>query len=136
MNNRGRSVPRTGVAALIAVALLAMTTLLLGAWFQTAVRCQRAQRAAEHTMQSFWLAEAALERAAAQLAADPRYTGETWKLTAGQLGLPSGATIVIRVEPSGEGQPGHIVRVRADYPDSPTWRVRTSRQMVVRGGQP
>ena len=33
------------------------------------------------SLQALWLAEAGVERAAARLAADPKYAGETWTIS-------------------------------------------------------
>ncbi|MFV2067194.1 MAG: hypothetical protein ACC645_09465 [Pirellulales bacterium] len=129
-----RTTSRAGAALVIAIGLLAVTAMLLAAWVRSAIHSERVQRTREHVMQSAWLAEAGLERAAARLAADGDYTGETWRISADELGQSRGANIVIRVGEVGDRRPERTVSVRADYPDDPTWRVRTSKQVVVRVG--
>lgn len=82
-------------------------------------------------VQAGWLAESALDRAAARLGADGHYTGEVWTIAPDPTGLPHSARIEIRVETI-PGQPGQrLVRVRADYPDHPHDRARETRQTIV-----
>jgi len=82
-------------------------------------------------VQAAWLAESALERAAARLADDPDYEGETWSLSAEDLGTRDGAAVTIRAETIPEQKQRRLIRVEADYPDHPQHRARHSKQIVV-----
>ena len=114
------------VLACLAVALLVMVSLVRLA----AVERNQVQVGAWQS-QARWLAESALERAAARLAADPKYSGETWSLPAEALGGRDGAVVRIEVE-TPTGQPARrLLRVQADYPDHPHLRVRQTRQLAV-----
>jgi hypothetical protein len=114
------------------------------------------------SLQALWLAEAGVERAAARLAADPKYAGETWtipaeELAAGKRGqspfvhstrraVPAngdcplfpaaddGAVVRIQVETIAGQSERRSVRVEADYPDAPERRCRQVKQIVVDRG--
>ncbi len=88
-------------------------------------------RACGEALQARWLAESALDRAAARLAAEPGYTGETWTVAAEALGGEDGGSVRIEVL-AVAGQPTQRrVRVEADYPDDPSIRVRISKEIIV-----
>ncbi|NQU24752.1 MAG: hypothetical protein HQ567_26005 [Candidatus Nealsonbacteria bacterium] len=87
-------------------------------------------------IQAEWLAESALQRAAARLAADPDYAGETWNVSAVGLSMPQSAKVRIDVEPVAGRADRRLVRVRADYPDHPHYRVRYEKQTVVHAPSP
>ncbi len=82
-------------------------------------------------LQAQWLAESALDRAAARLAADPGYPGETWIVSPDALSGDEGGSVRIEVLPLA-GQPAQRrVRVQADYPDDPTCRIRVNKEIIV-----
>jgi hypothetical protein len=98
------------------------------ALFLTVVRHAALQRQALRSQwqqaQAGWLAQSAIERAVARLAAQPDYRGETWHVSAGELGGPDAGVVVIRVQSAAE-QPGRrTISVEADYPDQPHRRAR------------
>ena len=85
----------------------------------------------QRSLQASWLAEAGVERAAARLAADPKYAGETWIISAKELAADDDAVVRIQVETIA-GQPERrSVRVEADYADAPEYRCRQVKQIVV-----
>ncbi len=89
-----RRPPRQGVALIPALVCLVLVGMLCALALRT-THTQRVVGIAEHRrLQAEWLAESGLARAAARLAADPSYKGETWdvpgaapsaKLTAREL---------------------------------------------------
>lgn len=93
------------------------------------------------SVQALWLAEAGLERAAARLAADPKYNGETWAIPAMELVADEGkrgqspsagtAVVKIQVETIADQPERRSVRVEADYSDAPERRCRQIKQIVV-----
>ncbi|MFV1968438.1 MAG: hypothetical protein ACC628_23685, partial [Pirellulaceae bacterium] len=99
--NRTRRVPRTGVVLVAALVCLLVAILLAAGLVQSIAIQHRQCREEEKQYQSLWLAESAKGRAAAQLAADAAYSGETWRVSVGQIeGVAD-----IRVEtPDGEPQ--------------------------------
>ena len=70
-------------------------------------------------------------RAAARLAADPGYQGETWNVPAEQLAGSDAAVVNIEVQPAGEQPDLRLVSVRADYPDHPRHRARQTKRALV-----
>jgi Tfp pilus assembly protein PilX len=83
------------------------------------------------TAQAQWVAEAAVEKAAARLAADANYAGETWTIPAAGLSGANGAVAKIRVESVADRPNRRLVRVEADYPDAPVHRSRWSMQVTI-----
>ena len=83
--------------------------------------------------------------ALARLALDRDYTGETWALTAADLGLPerprasrrdatnriAAAVVTITVEPVDGGAGRRRVRVQADYPLDAPGRSRHSKHILI-----
>ncbi|MEE8451062.1 MAG: hypothetical protein V3R99_04075 [Thermoguttaceae bacterium] len=82
-------------------------------------------------LQATWLAESGLQRAAARLAADADYAGETWNLTAEQLGLDDAAVVEIEVDVLPDTPNRRTVRVRADYPNHPQHRCRYTKSVAI-----
>jgi Tfp pilus assembly protein PilV len=123
--------PRSGVVLVVVIVCLVVAMAV----FMSVVKLATAQRQTIKTQQwqaqAAWLAEAGLERAAARLATDPSYTGETWTIAGDQLGGPDGAAVAIRLE-AVPGEPNRrLVRVQADYPDDPRDRARQEKQIVM-----
>ena len=82
-------------------------------------------------IQAGWLAESAVQRAAARLSAEANYRGETWNISAQDIGGRDGATIAIRVDDVPGKSDRRTVHVEADYPDDPYQRARQSREVIV-----
>ncbi len=100
---------RSGLT-IIAVMLTLSVLVILGSVVLRATALRRGvARGLEHRMQAQWLAESALERARARLAADPAYKGETWTLTPADLGRPAtntatpAAQVAITIEQANDG---------------------------------
>lgn len=89
---------RAVVLMAVIVALAVMGTLFLVILQRVAVQ-RRQSRIAEVNLQSLWLAQSGLERAAAQLHASSDYTGETWSIPADQVDGRAPATVEIKVKP-------------------------------------
>jgi hypothetical protein len=89
----------------------------------------------EHALQSEWLAESGLERAAGRLAAEAGYPGETWSIPADVLGGASAGVVSIRIGPLPDDPDRRLVTVQADYPIDPDLRVRTSKQRALHVGR-
>jgi hypothetical protein len=94
-------------------------------------------RQEERRLQSEWLAEAGLARAAAKLARDRGYAGEAWELSPKDLDAREPGRVTITVE-TPDGKPGERrVSAQADYPLRPELRARTTRSLVLAvGGEP
>jgi Tfp pilus assembly protein PilX len=110
---------RTNRRATLVVSVLACLTLIMllaGSWLRV-VAMERRQLAAQHNrMQAEYVADAALARAAARLASDPAYDGETMHASGESLASAAGAAVTIRVR-SIEGDPhARLVTVSAEFP--------------------
>jgi type II secretory pathway component PulK len=122
---------RRGVVLLAVIVLVGVASLVAVSILKLAAARRETLRGELRQLQSDWLAESGLERAAARLAADPRYPGETWILDPETLGGRDAAVVRIEVQPV-PGQAGRrLVRVRADYPDDARRRARRSKQRLI-----
>jgi hypothetical protein len=83
------------------------------------------------TIQAQWVAEAALERTAARLAANADYAGETWDIPAAELSGDHDAVAKIHVEKVADHPNRRLVRVEADYPVAPVHRSRWATQVLI-----
>jgi Tfp pilus assembly protein PilX len=123
---------RRGGAVLIAVMFcLAVITLLWGVLLRVALMQQRQQQMAEWHTQAQWLAESAIERAAAQLVGSSDYSGETWQVAQSELGVGATGVVLIEVDRSDGSAAARHVRVRADYLRDGERRARVSKQISM-----
>jgi len=125
---------RRGAVLVFALVCLAVAALLLMSILRTAGGCHRISEASARQLQAVWLAESAIDRAAARLAADADYSGETWTLSPEDFGGRDGAIVTIEVERIPDEPDRRLVRVRADYPNHPHHRAREEKQVMVDAG--
>jgi hypothetical protein len=119
--------------AVASVVMVIVVRRALGEWKM--VRLETRQ------VQCRWLAESALDRAAARLASDPKYAGEVWKIPAGVLSGKEdggkenkdggGAAVKIEVSTPPNELSRRVVRVQADWPEDAPARVRVSKQATI-----
>jgi Tfp pilus assembly protein PilX len=122
---------RRGVAAVVVLILLGVSTMIfLSALKLIAIERQSVELQIRE-IQAGWLAESAVQRASARLAADDAYHGETWTLSAQDLGGRDGARIVIRVHEVAGKPDRRAVHVEADYPDEEDRRSQRIRDVIV-----
>lgn len=122
---------------LISLILVAATAAVL-------VRTTLAQRSLVRTeelrLQADWLVHSAAARAAANLASDPAYPGETWPVLAGELEQKHGATVEIAVSTIDDNptrrdlspKSNRQVDITVNYPPEGNPRVRLSRKVFVK----
>ena len=124
---------RRGMILVVVLVCLAIAGMLMASLSRLAVARHDVSRAAQWQLQATWLAESGMQRALAQLAADPQYKGETWEPSADEGGVfdESGAMVVIEVENVPEGPGQRTIRVLADYPNHPQHRCRQIKEAVV-----
>jgi hypothetical protein len=122
---------RPGAVLLTVLICLTIGSLMFGVVLRTGLAERRLVRAQERQMQAALLAESALERAAARLAADRDYREETWTISADELGAEG--VVQIKVETNAASGSGRIIRVQADYPAKANDRARESRQRTIDG---
>lgn len=120
------------VAALLC---LLVVSLIVGAMLSSLSIELRGTRSRQRQLQATWLARSATERAEAKLLANPTFTGETWLISAADLGRPNGGhegKVVIEVVP-GENPEQRRITVDATYPvDAPRQArcVRTTAALI------
>ena len=112
---------------------LTVVTIALAAMIGRMSQGHRQIKQRQRQVQAQWLAESAIDRAAARLRRDPSYQGETWQLSPADLGDRWSAQISIQIEPpelgtlalihvtvsvSPVGAAGRSMRKTSAYPDS------------------
>jgi len=128
----GRGAGRRGAILVVALVCLGVAAVVFVAVLKTAAAERRSLQTEARRVQAAWLAESAVDRAAARLAVDPAYPGETWTVPPGVLNDFDSARVVIEVQPPSEQEPHRrLVRVQADWPNHPQHRVRQTRQVLI-----
>lgn len=128
---RARNGRRRGAVLVIVLVCVAVAALVMVTLARMAAAERKLLESGGEQIQADWLADSALERAAATLAKNPEYRGETWTIPADQIGGLDSAAVKIEVQPVSENDARRLVRVQADYPDDPSHRVRRTKQAVV-----
>lgn len=122
---------RRGAAMVIALICLLLLSMIGTSLVKTAL-AQRHQVEKQYwQLQAQWLAEAGAERAAAQLAQNPDYGGETWSITAESLGGRYAGQVTIDIHRV-NGKPNQReVAIVARFPDDPRQRATASKRVFV-----
>jgi hypothetical protein len=120
-----------GVVLILILACLAIAAVLLTIGVKLAVTNHRLTQTLGWKVQARWLAESALQRAAAKLAADAEYTGETWKIPAQDLGGQYSGIVKIEIKPVPDQTKQRQLKVEAIFPDDPFDRVQFSKQLTL-----
>jgi hypothetical protein len=120
---------RRGIVLAAAVACVFLSVILSAGLATSVLARHRQLQSEERQMQAAWLAESALARAAARLQSDAQYSGETWLLSAEDLGGRHAGKAIIAVAAEGEG--ARRVTVEVLYPDDPVQRVRVVKEAAV-----
>jgi Tfp pilus assembly protein PilX len=124
--------PRSrGAILVVLVVLVAVASVLSAAILRTALLRSQAVQSEARRVQAVWLAESGVERAAARLAADSKYAGETWNLAPEVIGGPDPAAVKIEVSAVAERPDSRLVRVQADYPVDPQQRARITKEQQI-----
>lgn len=108
---RPSSRKRRGAALIVALVVLALVSGFVAVWLSAALRQRRQLRFQEQRLQALLLAEAGLERAQAQLAAEPKYLGETWSPRSSEDENRLLGAVVLRVQPPQVGKGLQITAV-------------------------
>lgn len=127
---RARWPRRPGALVVTVLICLGIAAMLAGSLIYAAVALRQAVQVDQWRWQADWLVQSALERAAAQLAADADYRGETWRLDAQWLESRYAARVEIAVE-SVPDDGRRRLRVAVYYPDDATHRVFRSKELIV-----
>jgi hypothetical protein len=127
-----KQVCRTGTALVVVLVALAVTTLLFMAAMKMILVERKTIELSSRQIQAGWLAESGIQRAATLLAADAKYRGETWNVSAEDLGGRDGGIVTIKVEKVSGKTDRRAVHVEADFPPEPEQRARERRDVIVR----
>ena len=122
--------PRRGAFTVVVLICLLVAGMLLAALLKLALLQSRQAGYEQARLQAAWLAVSGLDRAAARLALEPGYTGETWEIEPARLGGPAAATVNIRVEKAETETHRRTVVVEAVYPAEGPHRARLTRQAI------
>jgi Tfp pilus assembly protein PilV len=116
----------------VALVTLLVVTSIMGSIMHALLTELRQTRQTVNEVQAQWLADAAVERAAARLSANPSYAGESWNvdLPASISGSESHGTAEIKIERDDSEKSVRVV-VRANYPDDSRLRVSAARTVLV-----
>jgi len=121
---------------LVAIVCLALVVLLLGALLRLAVAHQRQVQYEQMRLQADWLAEAGVQRAVYRVEEDQAYTGETWHVSAEDLGGAEGGEVAILVSALAEDPGVRQVRVTARYPVATYRFASRTKQILVQVAAP
>lgn len=124
---------RNGAVLLTVLVCLTIASIFFGVMLRTGLAEWRLVRTQERQMQAALLAESALGRAAARLAAEADYRGEIWTIRVEELGGGDDAVVRISIETDNANQSIRTITVQADYPAEGENRARESRQRKVDG---
>lgn len=119
-----RSHIRTGAALVVTLVTLAVIVLLSAAVLRSLVAARRQSLQSLKALQAGWLAESALERAAACLVANPDYRGETWEVEFARDGEHPAAAVVTIEVPTATAD-GRQVRAAAHFDGLTVLRTRS-----------
>ncbi len=110
---------RSGSILICVLVSLAIVTSIAASMLKTALDARKAVRQELQLSQTEFLLEAGVQRAVAQLSADPAYTGESWQLTSAAIPGQESALVEIKVMSLNEEEPTRV-EVLAQIPaDSP-----------------
>jgi Tfp pilus assembly protein PilX len=128
----GAGCRRRGVALIVVLAGMAVAAVMFLAATKLILVQRRTVELNSRQIQAGWLAESGVQRAAARLAADASYRGETWTISAEELDGRDDGAVTIRVEPVPGKPDRRAVHVQADYPSDAQQRVRETREATIR----
>ncbi len=125
-SHRRRRQNRRGTAMIIAVVCLTLLAALTVSLVRLALAAQQQVVREQWRLQSVWLAESALNRAAVQLDEGGEVATDDWTPTdIGPSALSGRVTIAVEADPNDETR--LTLTATADFPDHPIDRVRTTR---------
>lgn len=126
-----RAVARRGAFTVVVLICLLVAGMLLTSLLKLALLQNRQAGYEQARLQAAWLAVSGIDRAAARLAHDRNYTGETWNIEPAQLGGPDSATVVIRVVEAEAQAHRRTAVVEAVYPAETSHQARLTRQATI-----
>lgn len=104
---------RRGAVLVVAMVALIVSTAVTLSMVRSALAERALVLSEADRMQTDWLVEAGLERAAARLASEPDYSGEVWKPTAAEFPIDGNATVTITIQTAADPAGGRRVTATA-----------------------
>ncbi len=124
---RSQRAKRGGFLMLTTLVCVALVVAMAGLMARMFVVHSQYGRAQFRRMQCQWLVDSGIERAAARLAADAEFTGETWRIEPEELDGQNAALVHIDVASDPTKPEDWLITVQADYPAEQPTRVRQTR---------
>ena len=125
-----------GITMFVTIVCLAVIAALGASLLRSLAAEHRQAQLRRDQMQAFWLAESAVQRGAARLAADSAYAGEQWQVEAGANGRRARAQATIRIEAVDGNALARRIVVEARCPAEDAASVTQQRAIVVTSDQP
>lgn len=123
---------RRGYTMFVVLALAAFLSALAVGWAREAVRGHQTSKLLHLQSQADWLMHAGFSRAAAKLVVDADYSGETWLVTANQLGQSLAAEVLIEKVDADETT---AIRCRVRMPPGDNCRVQLTHSLALTSAQ-
>jgi len=111
--------------------VLLLVSLTMASLVRAMLTQRELVRAGSIRLQADWLAQSALNRAAARLKTEPAWSGETWNIAAEELRQTNAAAITIEVRNDESRSTRRQVRVTVLSPPEGPPRVRLQRTYAV-----
>jgi type II secretory pathway component PulK len=128
MKSRRRKFRRRAMLVVSVLVSLALVMMLMAAWLKVIALERQQLRAQQNRMQAEYLANSAMSRAAARLAANPDYDGETITASAESLAASAPANVTIEVETPADDPQARLITVSARFPSAGPHGVLRSKQ--------
>lgn len=130
---RNGSAPRflakkNGIVTAAALICLAVAAAIFASVLRGLVAQRRDTDRLQRAVQARWVAESAVQRAAAQLATNAGYTGELWQIPPVQLDGRQSANVEIAVAKPDDLKAQRSLQISALFPDDDVSGVRITKQ--------
>ena len=122
---------RRGTVLVIFMLSLGMLSLTAAAMVRVTLLQRDMVRSNDLRVQSEWLFQSAVVRAASQLQASADYTGEEWNISAESLGQKFHAVAGIAVESANDQTKQRRVTISVVYPPGDPNRAMVSREVLI-----
>ncbi len=122
---------RTGAILAMVLACMLVASMLGLALIETVLVHHRQMHVVGRQQQSFWLAEAGIQRAVRGLSDSPDYQGEKWEIAADVLGSPRAAVVAIEVGKPAASAETREIRVEVHFPEYSLPGTTCRRELLV-----
>lgn len=120
---------RRGAVLMLILVCLLLLTMTTGVLLRAAMLHREHTHTALPQSQARWLAHAAAEAATVQLKGDASWSGESWTVSAEELGGSDAARLTVAVSQA-PGRPGsRLVAITVDYPPDDPHRAHVEQQL-------